>query len=370
MPFGEYEDFDACVAANGDKADPKAYCAAIKRDTEGKERSPFQITKDAEGNLRWLGIVSNNFRDRDNPPQIIEAKAHQEFEDYLDKGGDYPPLMIWHTAGTEFGTTDCMGEHEGFLVATGTINKGMEPVAEALSKEKVDLGMSHGFEYRHSDQSKEIIGWYRIREVSVLPLEFAANPWTAFRTIDKEKEMKPEKKSFLERVLGKDRVDTLAKSLGEASASLKAQVESKEVKPEVKPAEPAPVVNNNVVTAKAIPEDPEVSEAEGQAMKAIADTVVAVKDIAKALPDMVKRIEALEAGNKALADENAKLKAEIKKSHDDIVAQAFNPRGGFAYVPSQATDNVVKEGDALQKAKPAVDEGFLKSLHLPGVPAT
>lgn len=365
MPFGEYEDFDACVAANGDKADPKAYCAAIKRDTEGKERSPFQITKDADGNLRWLGIVSNNFRDRDNPPQIIEAKAHQEFEDYLDKGGDYPPLMIWHTAGTEFGTTDCMGEHEGFLVATGTINKGMEPVAEALSKEKVDLGMSHGFEYRHSDQSKEIIGWYRIREVSVLPLEFAANPWTAFRTIEKEnKEMKPEKKSFLERVLGKDRVDTLAKSLGEASASLKAQVESKEVKPEVKPAEPAPVVNNNVVTAKAIPEDPEVSEAEGQAMKAIADTVVAVKDIVKALPDMVKRIEALEAGNKAMADDNAKLKAEIKKSHDEIVAQAFNPRGGFAYVPSQATDNVVKEGDSLAQAKPVVDGQFFTSMGL------
>ena len=35
MPFGDYEDFDACVAANSDKDDPDAYCAAIKRQVEG-----------------------------------------------------------------------------------------------------------------------------------------------------------------------------------------------------------------------------------------------------------------------------------------------------------------------------------------------
>jgi hypothetical protein len=33
--MGEYEDFDACVAANSDKNDPDAYCAAIKRQIEG-----------------------------------------------------------------------------------------------------------------------------------------------------------------------------------------------------------------------------------------------------------------------------------------------------------------------------------------------
>ncbi len=37
MPFGEYDDFDACVRANSDKDDPDAYCAAIKRKIEGKQ---------------------------------------------------------------------------------------------------------------------------------------------------------------------------------------------------------------------------------------------------------------------------------------------------------------------------------------------
>jgi BMFP domain-containing protein YqiC len=35
MPFGDYEDFDACVASNSDKRDPEAYCASIKRQVEG-----------------------------------------------------------------------------------------------------------------------------------------------------------------------------------------------------------------------------------------------------------------------------------------------------------------------------------------------
>lgn len=38
MPFGEYKDFADCVAKNSDKEDPKAYCAAIKRQIEGDVR--------------------------------------------------------------------------------------------------------------------------------------------------------------------------------------------------------------------------------------------------------------------------------------------------------------------------------------------
>lgn len=35
MPFAGYKDFDACVAANGDKGDPNAYCGYIKHRVEG-----------------------------------------------------------------------------------------------------------------------------------------------------------------------------------------------------------------------------------------------------------------------------------------------------------------------------------------------
>ena len=35
MPFGEYKNFEDCVAKNQDKEDPEAYCATIKRKIEG-----------------------------------------------------------------------------------------------------------------------------------------------------------------------------------------------------------------------------------------------------------------------------------------------------------------------------------------------
>lgn len=35
MPMAEYADFDDCVAQNGDKSDPSAYCGAIKHKVEG-----------------------------------------------------------------------------------------------------------------------------------------------------------------------------------------------------------------------------------------------------------------------------------------------------------------------------------------------
>lgn len=56
MPFAGYEDFAACVAANGDKADPKAYCGALQAQAEKR----FVVTK-ADDSLGvvygWASIV-------------------------------------------------------------------------------------------------------------------------------------------------------------------------------------------------------------------------------------------------------------------------------------------------------------------------
>lgn len=41
MPFADYPDFETCVARNQDKDDPEAYCAAIKRQVEGKLSGPL-----------------------------------------------------------------------------------------------------------------------------------------------------------------------------------------------------------------------------------------------------------------------------------------------------------------------------------------
>lgn len=38
MPFGQYKDFDECVAKNSDKEDPKGYCASIMKKAENVKR--------------------------------------------------------------------------------------------------------------------------------------------------------------------------------------------------------------------------------------------------------------------------------------------------------------------------------------------
>jgi hypothetical protein len=37
MPFGPYADFDDCVAQNGDKSNPAAYCAAVEEAAKGAQ---------------------------------------------------------------------------------------------------------------------------------------------------------------------------------------------------------------------------------------------------------------------------------------------------------------------------------------------
>lgn len=46
MPIGQYKNFAACVAANSDKKDPKAYCAAIENAVKAKEATlPNLVTE-------------------------------------------------------------------------------------------------------------------------------------------------------------------------------------------------------------------------------------------------------------------------------------------------------------------------------------
>ena len=53
MPFAGYADFDACVRANSDKRDPKAYCAEIMRAVEGGKNMPHKKKKKAKKVMRY-----------------------------------------------------------------------------------------------------------------------------------------------------------------------------------------------------------------------------------------------------------------------------------------------------------------------------
>lgn len=129
----------------------------------------------------WMSVVSNNFRDRDIPAQIISQAAHKEYVEYLrnaELGNNYPELLLWHTPALAIGKSTWALENDGFLIMGGYIYPGLEKVANTAIEHGWD-GMSHGFIPLEHDLATEVIHSYRTFEVSMLPKQYAANIWTS-----------------------------------------------------------------------------------------------------------------------------------------------------------------------------------------------
>jgi cation transport regulator ChaB len=285
------------------------------------ERSYFSTTKDIDGNYRWFALVSNHFRDADNPPEIFETKAHKEFISYLDGGGEMPELWLWHTPGTKSGKADWADFDNGFLMASGVFDKDKKDVAEALAKDP-NLGVSHGFNYRYSNKEKGIIGWYRTFEISALPREKAANPWTGIEVIAQEANMDKNKRAFLVTKLGEDRVKELEKRPAELSKSLHDMgIEYKEIE---------------------TPEIPSVAE------KTVEKPIEVKPDpIMESVKATNSRLEKLEA---VIVEMSASIKA-LKKSDDEKIAEIIAPKSQAAGMKraTESPDNVIDPNSAEGK---------------------
>jgi len=297
------------------------------------ERSYFQTTKDIDGNYRWFALVSNHFRDADNPPEIFETKAHKEFIKYLDDGGEMPELWLWHTPGTKVGKADWMDFDNGFLMASGVFDKDKKDVADALAKD-ASLGVSHGFNYRYSNKEKGIIGWYRTFEISALPKSKAANPWTGIEVIAQEANMDKNKRAFLVTKLGEDRVKELELRPAELSKSLHDMgIEYKEIE------EPA--------TAKA--ETPVAEKAVEKAVEVKPDPIM---ESVKAANTRLEKLEAV------IAEMSTSIKA-LQKSDDEKIAETIAPKSQATGMKraTESPDNVIdpqsEEGKKLAAEKAA-----------------
>lgn len=217
------------AASDAKAALPKIHAAA-KRMGIGemnKEVGAVLIEKDAKGDWRWVGWPSNNFLDLHG--DIIAKEAHKDFVDFLDHNPDMAPLfMTWHMPGTERASKpDYWAFENGFLIMSGKLT---EPEAASLLKAKAatDIGMSlSGFGIRDPKDPRVIVK-YRAFEVSDLPLENAANPFTDFAVLAKmEDDM--DKQKYLAAILGSEEKATafLEKTGLKQAALEKAGIEQK-----------------------------------------------------------------------------------------------------------------------------------------------
>lgn len=315
------------------------------------EGQSFITFKDINEQWRWFAWTSNKFRDRDNPPEIFAESAHKDYVQYLDEGGQFPELWLWHEPGTRWGEADWADYADGFLMFSGTVDQGFEDVAQSLSKQR-GVGVSHGYHFLHSDEKNGIIGWYRTFEVSPLPIKAAANPWTGIAMLQKELSemaLNKDKREGLVTMLGENAVSMFENLTKEKAAELRRQgIEFKGLGIEYDDDPPADS-DKDGGPADGTPAD-------GDAGKGI-DYKALGEEAAKALsglPAFKTMAEGVATTQKDITDIKGRL--DVLEQSDDVkIAAALTPKvkegtvTGGGYQASNATDNTLpKDSDAAK----------------------
>lgn len=308
------------------------------------------VVKAQDGSYRWVGWVSNHYRDRDTPPEIIAGAAHREFVEHVEKSGEYPELWVWHTPGARLGQADWLEFADGFLLSSGTFDSAEdgERLAELSAKEP--LTMSHGFKRLrvYGDSRGLVTTRYRMTECSILPEGAEANLWTHFAALKEVLEMplSPKKREFLVKVMGEERVKAVEATTEALKAAAEAAgVDWKEVE---------------AITETDTPTAPTLDTKE--LVKALSEAFVQKSDLTQVGDGMKQLAEALvtlKAGNDALQAEVKALKERVEsltKADDEKVSAQFMPRVAEtlarAFRPSEAEST---------KADPSKDKDLLKT---------
>ena len=286
---------------------------------------PLYIYKQADSRLRVIMRVSNIFKDRHG--EIITSEAHKEYVNWVDagKGAErMPEFWLWHTNGTRWGKADGLAFDDNFLLATGLVDEDSEYIAEALSAKGIDIGISHGF-FGFSLENKGYIDLYRSFEFSPLPIDQAANIWTAYM-LAKEADLPisdAKRKFFIEDLgIPETFISKVEQENKEESAAIKALGIA--YKEDVG----APDGNSGQTSNGDNTSQPN-ADSDSAVQPTLAGVLAKVNEIATEL-GVVKAKQ-----------------LEFEAKSKDVVADALSAAivSGKGYVPSQAKDNAAKDND-------------------------
>ena len=347
----------------------------------GDQASGVLVWKERGGDMRWLGTHTNHYIDRDNPPDIISAEAHQRFAERVAKGIDpAPELWIWH-APAPVGTADYLAwDDRGFLISSGTVKPEWEPAVKALTESGEVLGMSHGMpqeSIRRDRNDPRIILDYSSKEISILPLDKAANLLTTFTTEEAmEKGLRTDQRQRLVQMMGEDGVKQLETEI-ERKARLAGQkgLESKETSPSTgsgqaaeaeadafdeipapvaeKPAEVKAATPTEKPAAKPAQEDADAPVGRGEIVDAIAEAMEAVTAaFGKSINELAVQVDALQ---KQVSSQNKEMAAQVAEK------AAATPKASVASLLSKRLNvglgKPLAAEDPLMKGGPQEAEG-------------
>jgi len=314
----------------------------ISKGMEDKEEGGILVQKDAQGDWRWVGWPSNNFKDRSD--DILTEKAHQEFVSYWNENRDERKLPIFtsmHTPGTvRKGAVDFVGYENGFLVMSGKLTE--DEAAGLLRVQKdYDLGMSHtGWAIRGNPEDARQITKYRLFEVTDLPVSMADNPFAEVAVISQEvvmsKEQEEAQLAYLTKLTGDKELAKLALS---EKTSLKqaelqeAGVEQKEAKDDEPKADDTPLDIDAISKELGLPE--------------LSEVIAGLQKSAEIVPILEKVIE-----------KQAEAIQKLDETQDEKLEKQLTPpaEARFSWMEkreSASEENIVEE-DEKEKLKKSI----------------
>lgn len=127
----------------------------------------------------FIGWYSNAYKDREG--EILARAGFEADIEFMEANDAYPDLCFWHIRGAVWGKAKAVALIGRFVVAVGEIydTKLAKALKSAVQSEQ-SWGMSHGFVYNPSSFTDSIYNEFHTFEISVLPLEEAANLLTGF----------------------------------------------------------------------------------------------------------------------------------------------------------------------------------------------
>lgn len=282
----------------------------------------FKLYTEPDGTYRWVTYSSNAFEDLEK--ELFSTKALEDAVNYADLSGERGPLRVFHIPGADVGPCDFQAIAGRMLIESGTFYGN--PTGQAAAKFFKDaadngeqFGVSIGYLFEKGDERDGVYDWLRIKERSVTPAGRAANPFTSFSLGGiPVLQITDEKKSFLERVVGKDNAAGIISQAERATKALQdAGVRFKENgEPELTPPAPAAGADTGTTAAAAVPAAAAATnpEPEGDAE--------AAKQIITMIGETTKGLEALALAVKAIADRLDTL----EKSDDEKISAQLGPR--------------------------------------------
>jgi len=331
-----------------------------------KNNNAIIVHKEDDGEYRFVGWLSGKWIDSEK--DIISEEAHLDFVNFLKDNEDWEiTFRSWHMPGTdrEYPIDFWTYEH-GFVIVSGKLNK-LEAVSLMKAMSKQRIGMSHGFMGIRDFTDSRVIRKYRTFEVSDLPLDKAAFPWSDLTTLLEAKSMKTQLQ-YLSEVVGEDRLkdiiaDTelkkhILESTGIEEKQLDAFVAGEEIVEE--PKEEVKEVDQEVEdTPELTPEMVSVLKTslglEEFDLTEIKETIEKANATMAILPALAEQVSSLSKqlveSEKDSADKLADfLSAGVQKKADLEKARA-----------SQSDDNLASK-EEIEKTMPKHDNSWLAEL--------